>query len=69
MALQEGDDVVAIKNFGGIVREAIPTGARGRVESAPWLAPARVTFDLHDFWRGHRRVSVEVQPDEVIAVR
>ncbi len=69
MALQEGDDVVAVKDFGGIMREAIPAGTRGRVESAPWLAPARVTFDLYDSWRGHRTVSVEVQPDEVIAVR
>ncbi|MGH3158660.1 MAG: hypothetical protein ACRDNF_19075 [Streptosporangiaceae bacterium] len=69
MALQEGDDVVAVKDFGGIAREAIPAGARGRVEAAPWLAPARVTFDLDDFWRGHRKVTVEVQPGEVVAVR
>jgi hypothetical protein len=69
MALQEGDDVVAVKDFGGILREAVPAGAPGRVESAPWLAPARVTFDLHDFWRGHRKVTVDVQPDEVAAVR
>ena len=53
MALQEGDVVVAVKDFGGILREPIPAGTRGQVESAPWLAPARVTFDLYDFWRGH----------------
>jgi hypothetical protein len=47
------------------MRESIPAGARGKVESAPWLAPARVTFDLYDFWRGHREVTVEVQPNEV----
>jgi hypothetical protein len=69
VALREGDDVVAVKDFGGIMREAIPAGARGRVESAPWLAPARVTFELYDFWHGHRKVSVDVQPDEVAAVR
>lgn len=69
MALQEGDNVVAVRDFGGILREAIPAGARGRVESAPWLAPARVTFGLYDFWRGHRKVTVEVQPEEVTAVR
>jgi hypothetical protein len=68
-ALREGDEVVAVKDFGGFLREQIPAGARGRVESAPWLAPARVTFDLHDFWRGHRKVTVEVQPDEVAATR
>lgn len=69
MTLQEGDDVVAVKGFGGILREAVPAGARGRVESAPWLAPARVTFELHDFWHGHRKITVDVQPGEVAAVR
>jgi hypothetical protein len=58
MALQERV-VVAVKDFGGILREPIPAGTRGQVESAPWLAPARVTFDLYDFWRGHRKVTVE----------
>ncbi|MGH3266350.1 MAG: hypothetical protein ACRDNS_30650, partial [Trebonia sp.] len=65
MALREGDGVVAVKDFGGILREPIPAGARGQVESAPRLAPARVTFDLYDFWHGHRKVTVEVNPDEV----
>ena len=69
MALQERDVVVAVKDFGGILREPIPAGTRGQVESAPWLAPARVTFDLYDFWRGHRKVTVEVGPDEVAAIR
>lgn len=65
MALREGDKVVTEKHFGGILREPVPAGAHGRVESAPWLGPARVTFDLYDFWRGHHKVTVEVQPDEV----
>ncbi len=69
MALRERDDVVAVKSFGGILREPIPAGTRGRVESAPWLAPARATFDLYDFWHGHRQVTVEVGSGEVAAIR
>jgi hypothetical protein len=65
MALRKGDKVVAEKQFGGILRERVPAGACGRVESAPWLGPERVTFDLYDSWRGHRKVTVEVQPGEV----
>jgi len=65
MALRKGDLVVAEKHFGAILREPIPAGARGRVESAPWLAPARVTFEVYDIWRGDHEVTVEVQPDEV----
>ena len=65
MALREGDKVIAEKHFGGILREPVPVGAHGTVESAFWLGPARVTFDLYDSWRGHRKVTVEVQPGEV----
>jgi hypothetical protein len=46
--------------------EYLPTpGSRRRPRQAPWLAPARVTLDLCDFWYGHHQVTVEVQPDEV----
>ena len=65
MTLREGDNVVAEKQFGGVLRELVPAGARGIVESAPWLGPERVTFDLYDFWRGHHKATVEVQPGEV----
>lgn len=68
MAQHEGDDV-AVKDFGGILREPIPAGAHGRAGSAPWLAPARVTFDLYDFWHGRRKVTVDVQPGEVATIR
>lgn len=65
MTLMKGDEVIAVKDFGGIAREAIPAGARGRVESAGFLAPARVTFELDDFWRGRRTVTVDAYPEEI----
>jgi hypothetical protein len=69
MALQAGDRVVAVRGFGGIIREAIPAGAAGRVVDAPWLAPARVEFELEDFWHGRRTVTVDVDPGEVAVLR
>jgi hypothetical protein len=39
-----GDRVVAVRDFGGITREAIPAGASGRVVGAPWLGRAVVEF-------------------------
>jgi hypothetical protein len=69
MGLQAGDYVVAVRGFGGIIREAIPAGATGRVVDAPWLAPARVEFELDDWWHGRRTVTVDVSPGEVAALR
>jgi hypothetical protein len=39
-----------------VVREAIRAGTRGRVTSAPFGEPAKVTFDLHSFRHGHRKL-------------
>jgi hypothetical protein len=41
----------------------------GRVVDAPWLAPARVEFELHDWWHGCRTVTVDVDPGEVAVLR
>jgi len=67
--VRQGEDVVAIKDFGGIVREAVPAGTPGRVVRAPVFGPAEVVFTIDDFWRGRREVTVQVQPDEVAPVR
>jgi hypothetical protein len=48
MALQEGDRVVAVRDFGGLIREAVPAGATGRDIDAPRLAPARAGFELRN---------------------
>jgi hypothetical protein len=69
MALQVGDRVVAVRSFGGILREAVPAGATGRVVDAPWLRPPRVEFGWDDFWHGRRTVTVEVDPGDVAALR
>lgn len=68
-AVQAGDYVVATKGFGGIIREPVPAGARGRVVDAPWLGPIRVLFDKHDWLNGHRQVLVDVQADEIAVIR
>jgi hypothetical protein len=69
IAARKGDEVVTIKNIGGIVRESIPPGTRGKVDSAPWLGPLRVSFNYYDPWHGDRTVSVDVSQDEIVAVR
>jgi hypothetical protein len=69
MAVQVDNRVVAIRGFGGVIREAIPAGAVGRVVDAPWLRPAQVEFDRYDFWHGHRTVTVDVDPGDVAALR
>lgn len=69
MAFQVGDRVVAVSDFGGIIREAVPAGTTGRVVDAPWLAPVRVEFELNHWWHGRRTVTVDVDPGEVAALR
>jgi hypothetical protein len=39
MAAQKGDDVVAIKDFGSIMREAIPVGTCGPASTWPSGSP------------------------------
>jgi hypothetical protein len=60
---------MAARDFGGILREAVPAGAAGVVVDAPWLGRARVEFRWHDLWRGPRTVTVEVDAGEVAALR
>jgi hypothetical protein len=69
MAFRVGDRVVAVRDFGGIIREAIPAGATGRVVDAPLLGPAQVEFDRYDFWHGRRTVTMDVDTGDVAALR
>jgi len=57
------------RGFGGVVREYIPPATPGTVKSAPFLGPPTVTFKLRDWLHGEREVTVEVSPDEIVAVR
>jgi hypothetical protein len=65
MALRAGDRVVAVRNFGGVFRQAVPAGAAGVVVDAPLLGRPRVEFRWHDFWHGDRVVTEEVEPGEI----
>lgn len=67
--MQEKDSVIAAKDFGGVAREAIRAGIRGRVTSAPFGERAEVTFDVDSFWHGHRQIKVRVDSDEVAVLR
>ena len=60
---------MAARSFGGIFREPVPAGAHGVVVDAPLLGQAKVEFSWHDFWHGHRTVTVEVDRGEVAALR
>jgi hypothetical protein len=69
MGLRVGDRVVAVRGFGGIVREAIPAGAAGRVVNSPLLGPPLVEFAWEDFWHGQRTATVDVDPGDVAVVQ
>ena len=66
--VRAGDWVIAVRDFGGIVRERVPAGARGLVVEAPWLGPARGRFEVSDWWNGRRQVTVDVWPSEVAVI-
>jgi hypothetical protein len=58
------DAVVAACNIGGVLREFVPAGNRGRVVAAGWSG-MRVRFRVGSAWSGWREVEVEVYPGEV----
>jgi len=66
--VRAGDYVIAVGDFGGVVRERVPAGARGLVVEAPWLGPARVRFEVSDWCNGRRQVVVDVWPGEVAVI-
>jgi hypothetical protein len=59
-----GDLVRARGNIGGIFREFVPAGSRGRVVAAGWLSGTRVRFTVQE-WAGPREIEIEVYPGEV----
>jgi hypothetical protein len=67
-AVRAGDWVIAVRDFGGVVRERVPTGACGLVVEAPWPGPARVRVEVSDWWNGRRQVTVDVWPGEVAVI-
>lgn len=55
--LEKGDQVVAIKDIGGVWREHVPKGSRGAVTEAGWGSPTKVLFTVDGgFWGRDRKV-------------
>lgn len=60
-----GDQVVALKDFGGLMRESVPKGARGVVTRAgSWSTQPKVLFTIEGPF-SRRQVEVEVRDDEI----
>jgi hypothetical protein len=61
-----GDQVVAVKEIGGFLRDHIPKGSRGVVSEAGWGQPTKVLFTVKGgFWSGDKRVEITVEEDEI----
>jgi hypothetical protein len=59
------DEVVAARNIGGLARDFVPAGSRGRVGATGLAAGATVRFIVLSAWRGCYEVEVDVSDDEV----
>lgn len=58
-----GDRVVATKNIGGFLRDAVDKGTHGVVTKAGW-GQLRVLFTIHGFFGDHQ-VEMDVSEDEI----
>lgn len=64
MPFRVGDEVIANRQIGGIVRSEIPKGARGVVVSAGMAQPLMVAFVINGMFRS-KKVRVSVEPSEI----
>jgi hypothetical protein len=62
------DEVVAARNIGGLGRDFVPAGSRGRVGAAGVVAGGTVRFIVLSRWRGRYEVEIDVSDDEVEAL-
>jgi len=62
----KGDQVVAIKSFGGFARERIEQGTKGTVTEVSFFGtPTKVMFHIDSMFGGRKNVEVQVEPGEI----
>lgn len=61
--MEKGDQVVAVRDLGGFLREPVPKGTRGVVVDV-FGGDYKVQFNISGF-TGNRQVVVSVRKDEV----
>jgi hypothetical protein len=59
------DEVMAAANIGGLGRDFVPAGSRGRVVTAGVVAGGTVRFVVLSRWRVCYDVEIDVSDDEV----
>lgn len=63
---QKGDQVVAIQDIGGVLRDPVPKGSEGIVVDSGWGSPCRVQFLVKgDLFFSDKKVTIEVSDSEI----
>lgn len=65
-SFRQGEQVVAVKDIGGIARDYVPKGSEGVVIESGWATPTRVQFTVKGgLFSSDKKVTITVGDDEI----
>ena len=66
MGFRKGEQVVAVKDIGGFMRDLVPKGSQGIVVDCGWATPTKVQFTVKGgLFSMDKKVTINVSDDEI----